>query len=94
LEAPKCRDALKTLNELIHNQECADQMIDSDIIAIVSALLKHRNEEVREQAALLIASFAIHNRACPHMMEYSFKNLKEILEDSNQDVRNAAAYVF
>ena len=69
-------------------------MIDSDIIAIVSALLKHRNEEVREQAALLIASFSVHNRSCPHMMEYSFKNLKEILEDQNQNVRNAAAYVF
>ena len=69
-------------------------MIDSDLIAIVSALLKHRNEEVREQAALLIGSFAIHNRACSHLMEYSFKNLKEILEDPDQSVRNAAAYVF
>ena len=29
-------------------------MIDHDLIAIVSALLIHRNEEVREQAALLI----------------------------------------
>jgi hypothetical protein len=48
LEASKCRDALKTLNELIHNQETADQMIDHDLIAIVSALMKHRNEEVRE----------------------------------------------
>jgi len=69
-------------------------MIDSDIIAIVSALLKHRNEEVREQAALLIASFSVHSRSCPHMMEYSFKNLKEILEDPDQNVRNAAAHVF
>jgi len=58
-------------------------MIDSDIIAIVSALLKHKDPEVREQAALLIGSFAIHSRSCPHLMEYSFKNLKEILEDSD-----------
>jgi len=56
LEASKCRDAIKTLNELIHHQESADQMIDSDLIAITSALMKHRNEEVREQSALLIGS--------------------------------------
>ena len=48
LDAGKCRDALKTLNELIHHQETADQMIDNDLIANVSSLLKHRNEEVRE----------------------------------------------
>jgi hypothetical protein len=29
-------------------------MIDQDLIAITSALLKHRDPEVREQAALLI----------------------------------------
>lgn len=69
-------------------------MIDSDLIAITSALMKHRNWEVREQAALLIGSFATHNRACPHLMEYTFANLKEILEDPDQNVRNAAAYVF
>lgn len=27
-------------------------------------------------------------------MEYSFKNLNEILEDSDQSVRDAAAWVF
>ena len=69
-------------------------MIDSDLIAITSALMKHRNEEVREQAALLISSFAVHNRAGPHLMEYSFKNLNELLEDPDQNVRNAAAWVF
>jgi len=94
LAADKCRDALKTLNELIHHQETADQMIDSDLIAITSALMKHRNEEVREQAALLIGSFSTHKRACPHLLEYTFKNLNEILEDPDQNVRNAAARVF
>ena len=34
------------------------------------------------------------NRACSHLMEYTFKNLNEILEDSDQLVRNAAAMVF
>ena len=43
---------------------------------------------------MLIGSFAIHNRACPHLMEYSFRNLKDILEDSQQSVRDAAAWVF
>jgi len=56
-------------------------MIENDIIAITSSLMKHKDSEVREQAALLIGSFAIHNRACPNLMEYSFKNLKDILED-------------
>ena len=60
LDAGKCRDALMTLNELIHHQETADQMIDQDLIAIVSAILKHKNEEVREQAARLIGSFSTH----------------------------------
>jgi len=69
-------------------------MIDSDLIAITSALMKHRHWEVREQAALLIGSFATHNRACSHLMEYTFANLQEILEDPNQNVMNAAAYVF
>ena len=68
-------------------------MIDNDLIAIVSALLKHRNEEVREQAAMLTGSFAIHFRACSHLMEYSFKNLKEILEDNDQNVSNIAWHV-
>ena len=94
LEASKCRDALKTLNELIHHQETADQMIENDLIAITSALMRHRDKEVREQAALLIGSFATHDRACGHLMEYSFKNLKDILEDPDQSVRNAAAWVF
>ena len=94
LESSKCRDALKTLNELIHNQETADQMIDHDLIAIVSALMKHRNEEVREQSALLIGQFSLHNRSCESMIEYSFTALKEILEDPDQKVRNAAALVF
>jgi len=83
LDPLKCRDALKTLNEMIHHQETADSMIDGDLIAITSGLLKHHNEEVREQAALLISSFATHNRACPHMIEYSFKNLNYILEDQD-----------
>jgi len=69
-------------------------MIDCDLIAITSALMKHRDAEVREQAALLTGSFSAHQRAAPHLMEYSFKNLNEILEDTDQSVRDAAAWVF
>lgn len=83
LEKSKQRDALKTLNELVHHQETADQMIDSDLIANVSPMLKDRNEEVREQAALLIGSFATHGRACESLMLHSFKNLKDLLEDAD-----------
>jgi len=69
-------------------------MIDNDIIAITSALMRHKDSEVREQAALLISQFSLHTRSTPHMMEYSFKNLKEILEDYDPLVRNAAALVY
>ena len=56
-------------------------MIDQDMVTITAALMKHRNQEVREQAALLMGSFATHSRASPHMISYTFKNLNEILED-------------
>jgi len=69
-------------------------MIENDLIAITSALMKNRDKEVREQAALLIGSFATHDRSSGYLMEYSFKNLKDILEDPDQSVRNAAAWVF
>ena len=36
----------------------------------------------------------MHARAAPQLMEYSFKYLNEILEDTDQAVRNAAAWVF
>jgi hypothetical protein len=51
------------------------------MVTITAALMKHRNQEVREQAALLMGSFATHSRASPHMISYTFKNLNEILED-------------
>lgn len=69
-------------------------MIDADLIAITSALMKHRDAEVREQGALLIGQFALHQRAAAQLFEHSFLYLNELLEDSNQDVRNAAALVF
>ena len=69
-------------------------MIDQDMVTITAALMKHRTQEVREQAALLMGSFATHSRASPHMISYTFKNLNEILEDKEQSVRNAAAVVF
>lgn len=52
-------DALKTLNELVHHQETCDQMIDNEILPITSELLKREQPEVREQAALLLGSFAL-----------------------------------
>lgn len=40
-------------------------MVEADIVAIASGLLRHANEEVREQAALLISSFSTHALAQP-----------------------------
>jgi len=59
LDHSKCRDALKTLNELVHHQETMDKMIEAELLQITSLLLKHQDAEVREQAALLISAFAI-----------------------------------
>ena len=53
------RDALKTLNGLIHHVETADVMVDQGIMEIMSGLLKSQSHEVREQAAYLCASFAL-----------------------------------
>lgn len=55
--------------------------------------MKHRDPEVREQAALLISSFALHKRAAPQLVEY-FKAFVELLEDKELNVRTAAAHVF
>ena len=68
-------------------------MIDQDLIAITCTLMKHKDAEVREQAALLIGSFANHKRSAPHLIEY-FKFLSELLEDKEQMVRDAASLVF
>jgi 4-hydroxy-3-methylbut-2-enyl diphosphate reductase IspH len=63
LEHDRCRDALKTLNELVHQPEITDKMIDHDLLQISANLLKHPFEEVREQAAILLSSFALSKRA-------------------------------
>lgn len=94
MESTKIRDALITLNELVHHCETSDNMIDVGIIEIVSHRLKDKDPEVREQAALLISNFALSNRAAVHLVEHSFKNLKDNLEDPVQSVRNAVAFVF
>jgi len=47
LEHGRCRDALKTLNELVHQPEIMDKMIDYDLLQISASLLKHQNWEVR-----------------------------------------------
>lgn len=80
LEHSKCRDALKTLNELCAHQETLDRMIDHDLLQIASNLLKHHSWEVREQAAILLSSFGTSKRA-REIFEYAFPKLKDLLED-------------
>lgn len=41
LEHDKCRDALKTLNELVHQPEIMDKMIDFELLQISATLLRH-----------------------------------------------------
>jgi hypothetical protein len=56
--------------------------------------MRHADAEVREQAVFLIGAFSLHQRAASNLMEYSFKHLVDLLEDSQQPVRDAAALVF
>ena len=84
---------MKTLNELVHHQETMDKMIDHDLLIIASGLLKHSHWEVREQAAILLSSFAISKRA-RELFGYSLEQLKELLEDEVLRVREAVAHFF
>lgn len=54
-------------------------------------MLKYEDGEVREQAALLLGSFALsyNGRA---LFEYAFAPLKDLLEDEELKVREAAAW--
>lgn len=68
-------------------------MIDAEILPITSELLKSEEYEVREQAALLIGSFAL-SAIGRQLFEYAFPNLKDLLEDEDLSVRKAAAWAF
>ena len=95
-------NCLKTLNELVHHQvspaqyltimlqETADMKIDADILQLTAQLLKYEDAEVREQASLLLGSFALsfNGRA---LFEFAFQPLKDLLEDEELKVREAAS---
>lgn len=93
LDPARVRDALKTLNELVHHQETADMMIEAEILQITANLLLHENGEVREQAALLLAEFA-HSHMGRQLFDFAFPNLKDLLEDPVLSVREACAYAY
>merc|ERR1712060_876262 len=91
LEPERLRDALKTLNEQVHHQETADMMIDQEILQIAADLLRHEDAEVREQSALLQGSFALSGIG-RQIFDFAFENLKELLEDNELNVREAASW--
>jgi len=93
LDPQLIRDALKTLNELVHHQETADQMIDAEILTITAELLKSEEAEVREQSALLLGSFAL-SAIARQFFYYAFPNMKTLLEDEVLAVRTATAWAF
>ena len=66
-------------------------MISDDILQISAELLKHEDPEVREQSALLQGSFAL-SAIGRQNFDYAFENLKELLEDEETKVREAAAW--
>ena len=66
-------------------------MIDEDILGISSQLLKHEDPEVREQAALLLSSFAISQNG-RHLFELAFSHLKDLLEGEDIRVREAPSF--
>ena len=61
-------------------------MIDAEILPITAELLKSEEAEVREQAALLIGSFAL-SAIGRQLFEVAFPNLKSLLEDEVLVVR-------
>ena len=93
LEPDRCRDALKTLNELVYQPEILDKMIDYDLLQIAANLLRHPHWEVREQSALLLSSFAVSKRA-REIFGFAFPMLMELLEDETLRVREAVALTF
>ena len=70
-----------------------DEMIDNGIIDSTANLLLDENEQVREQAALLIGSFVTSAHART-MIEPALPPLQAQLSDSVQFVREAAAWAF
>ena len=66
-------------------------MISQEILQIAAELLKHEDAEVREQAALLEGSFALSGIGRTQF-EFAFDNLKELLEDEDLRVREAASW--
>ena len=69
-----------------HHQETADQMIEQGILEIVASLLKSSDAEVREQAALLLVSFAP-SAIARQLFDYAFGNMRDLLEDEELEVR-------
>lgn len=83
--------AVKTLNELSKHPETADEMIDKEILPVVSELLTSESAEVREQSARLLGTFAL-SAIGRQMFEYAFDSLKNLLEDPELAVREASAW--
>jgi hypothetical protein len=61
-------------------------MLDEEILHLASNLLKYNDPEVREQAALLLSSFAVSKNA-RELFELAFVHLKDLLEDEDLKVR-------
>lgn len=68
-------------------------MIDAEIMPITSELLKCPEWQVRQQAALLLGSFAL-SAIGRQLFEYAFPNLKDLLEDESLEVREATSWAF
>ena len=104
------RDTLKTLNEMVSNQEIMDEMIENGMIESTTTLLLHDDPEVREQATLLMGSFMTSKQARSDdsnlyeeeeesiekqmPLQYTCECLQEKLDDEELKVRVAASWAF
>jgi len=66
-------------------------MIDAEILNVSATLLKCNDDEVHEQAALLLGSFAI-SAIGRQLFECAFPNLMLRLKDENLAVRAASSW--
>lgn len=95
LNCEKRRDALKTLNELVSNQELKAEMITHHIISYSSCLTVDDYWETRKEACLLLGSllFLEDGRRQYKKKQDNYLILHQVLFDNNVKVRIAVGWL-
>lgn len=92
IESHKYRDALITLNELASHEDDKDSMITQGVIAIASAYIHCKIDDIRREAILLLGSLLSGPRGLNFIDSQFYKGLEKLLFDHHLDVRKATAW--